>query len=602
WSHHEFSSPDKPASWFNSSAELKAKQYYISCMDENKLIDKAGGQPLLDLIHRLNWGVNISEWNVDWQLPQHWDMTPHLGDMHLLNIGAFMNLYVAEDDKDSSVNILQVSLKTASQNTWVPWNTVWDTMTLAIELDKSLMSKNQEPMILSQLAAHCATLWKNLNAAGPKLYWQRLERYFENLNRFLFLRTLFLFQINWVHIINHVLSIVNLTVLPTEQIVVYAPEFLAKLNDILATYQSTESGKKILFNYMLWHIVNDFVGLLSKPFRDAKKEFTESMSGLTGNDDIWHTCITDTDSVLGYALGALFVKETFSGESKAKAKKMIEDVRRAFIANLPKLDWMDPVTMQAAIDKANAVIDMIGYPDYIMDEVKLDKKYESVSSSIFLCLFHSWGMSPPTVNAYYTTNKNTIVFPAGILQAPFFDRSFPQSLNYGAMGVVMGHELTHGFDDQGRQFDKNGNLKPWWDAEAVLRFKNKTQCMVDQYSSYQLNGEKERGKQTLGENIADNGGLKSAFYAYQKWVELNGKEQLLPALGLSHEKLFFLSFAQVVPLSSDEPLLPNNPLSSDDPLSPGDPLSPNDPLVSIASIQVTVPTKKDYAHEQLLTR
>ncbi|KAH9503342.1 Endothelin-converting enzyme 1 [Bulinus truncatus] len=113
------------------------------------------------------------------------------------------------------------------------------------------------------------------------------------------------------------------------------------------------------------------------------------------------------------------------------------------------------------------------------------------------------------------------------------------------MGVVMGHELTHGFDDQGREYDKNGNLKPWWDPAAVKRFKDKTQCMVNQYSNYRLHGESERGRQTLGENIADNGGLKSAYYAYQKWVEHNGKEQLLPAVGLSHEQLFFLSFAQV---------------------------------------------------------
>ncbi|XP_055864924.1 endothelin-converting enzyme homolog isoform X3 [Biomphalaria glabrata] len=565
---------DKPASWFNSSAELKAKQYYISCMDENKLIDKAGGQPLLDLIHRLNWGVNISEWNVDWQLPQHWDMTPHLGDMHLLNIAAFMNLYVAEDDKDSSVNILQIDqggLQLPDRDYYLN-KSITDNKVLSaylkymVEVFQLLGAPNEtftresmiDVILLETEIANITTPNEERRDENKIYHRYDIANLTKSFN-----------QINWVHIINHVLSIVNLTVLPTEQIVVYAPEFLAKLNDILATYQSTESGKKILFNYMLWHIVNDFVGLLSKPFRDAKKEFTESMSGLTGNDDIWHTCITDTDSVLGYALGALFVKETFSGESKAKvtAKKMIEDVRKAFIANLPKLDWMDPVTMQAAIDKANAVIDMIGYPDYIMDEVKLDKKYESLiinesdyfgnnlaanNYSIKQNLeklrkkpINEWGMSPPTVNAYYTTNKNTIVFPAGILQAPFFDRSFPQSLNYGAMGVVMGHELTHGFDDQGRQFDKNGNLKPWWDAEAVLRFKNKTQCMVDQYSSYQLNGEKERGKQTLGENIADNGGLKSAFYAYQKWVELNGKEQLLPALGLSHEKLFFLSFAQV---------------------------------------------------------
>ncbi|CAG5128772.1 unnamed protein product, partial [Candidula unifasciata] len=374
-------------------------------------------------------------------------------------------------------------------------------------------------------------------------------------------------QVKWVHYMSHLLDEVNITVVPTEKVVVYAPEFLAKLNSVLANYTSTQTGQRILNSYMLWHVVSDFATFLSKPFRDAKKELSESMSGLTGNDDTWHICITDTDSVLGFALGALFVKETFVGGSKAKAKEMIENIRDAFISNLPKLDWMDPVTRAAAIDKALAVNDMIGYPDYIMDPKKLDKKYQSLhinESDYFgnnLASIHysfrktfeklrkkpqnDWVMSPPTVNAYYTASKNTIVFPAGILQAPFFDKNFPLSLNYGAMGVVMGHELTHGFDDQGREYDKHGNMKQWWATAAINKFKEKTKCMIDQYSKYQLHEEYERGKQTLGENIADNGGLKSSYNAYKKLVQKKGSEQLLPALGLSHEQLFFLSFAQV---------------------------------------------------------
>ncbi|GFN91707.1 endothelin-converting enzyme 1-like [Plakobranchus ocellatus] len=336
---------------------------------------------------------------------------------------------------------------------------------------------------------------------------------------------------------------------------------------MLAKYQKTDEGKQVLNDYMLWHLVADFAPMLSKPFRDAKQTFSEVMSGTKGNEETWHICITETDLVLGFAVGALFVKETFVGGSKAKAKEMIENVRTAFTDNLPNLDWMDDATRAAALDKANAVTDMIGYPDYILDHVKLDKKYENLKMNksdyfgnnlaftrySFRRTFgklrkkplNEWAMSPPTVNAYYSPNKNTIVFPAGILQAPFFDRNFPQSLNYGAMGVVMGHELTHGFDDQGREYDKEGNMKNWWGQEAIKRFKEKTQCLVDQYNKFELHGEHERGKQTLGENIADNGGLKSAYNAYSKWVERNGVEQLLPALNLSHKQLFFLSFAQV---------------------------------------------------------
>ncbi|GFS15941.1 endothelin-converting enzyme 1 [Elysia marginata] len=290
---------------------------------------------------------------------------------------------------------------------------------------------------------------------------------------------------------------------------------------------------RILNDYMLWHLVGDFASLLSKPFREAKQKFHEILTGTKGNEDAWYTCISDTDSVLGFAVGALFVEETFKGGSKEKAKEMIENVRTAFTDNLPNLDWMDDATRAAALDKANAVTDMIGYPNYILDHAKLDKKYEDLKINksdyfnnnlaytqyIFKKSYeklrktplNEWAMSPPTVNAYYTPSKNTIVFPAGILQAPFYDQNFPKSLNYGAMGVVMGHELTHGFDDQGREYDKYGNMKSWWGADAVKKFKQKSQCMIDQYNNFELHGEHERGKQTLGENIADNGGLKSAY-------------------------------------------------------------------------------------------
>ncbi|CAL1541738.1 unnamed protein product [Lymnaea stagnalis] len=569
---------DHPDSWFNSSAELKAKKYYLSCMDEDKLIDKAGAQPLLALLDDQKWGINISEWDVDWTLPRDWNMNSMIESMHLLNVGSFFSVWVAEDDKDSSTNILQIDQaglglpdrdyylnKSISDNKILSAYLKYMTEVFGL-LGAPNETFTRESMIeVIELETEIANITtpQEERREETKLY-HRYE--LSNL-------THSYGEINWIHLINHLLDEVNMSVLPTEVVVVYAPEFLGKLNTILATYRSTEKGKKILTNYMLWHVVSEYVGLLSKPFRDAKKEFSESMSvhmslsGLTGNDDPWHTCITDTDSVLGFALGALFVKETFVGGSKAKASEMIENVRSAFISNLPALEWMDPATRQAAIEKANAVTDMIGYPEYIMNNIKLDQKYESLfinesdyfgnnlasSKYSFKRSFeklrkpplNEWAMSPPTVNAYYTASKNTIVFPAGILQAPFFDRSFPQSLNYGAMGVVMGHELTHGFDDQGREYDKNGNLKAWWDAAAVKRFKDKTQCMVDQYSQFQLNGEHERGKQTLGENIADNGGLKSAYRAYQKWVEKNGEEQLLPALGLTHQQVFFLSFAQV---------------------------------------------------------
>ncbi|GBM20157.1 Neprilysin-1 [Araneus ventricosus] len=158
-----------------------------------------------------------------------------------------------------------------------------------------------------------------------------------------------------------------------------------------------------------------------------------------------------------------------------------------------------------------------------------------------------WTTEPAVVNAFYNPNKNDIVFPAGILQPLFYSHYFPKSLNYGGIGVVIGHEMTHGFDDKGRQFDKEGNLKQWWNEATVRRFRERAQCIIDQYSSYVLEdiGLNINGKMTQGENVADNGGLKQAYRAYKKWVKRHGEEPLLPGLNLTHDQLFFLNYAQI---------------------------------------------------------
>lgn len=173
-----------------------------------------------------------------------------------------------------------------------------------------------------------------------------------------------------------------------------------------------------------------------------------------------------------------------------------------------------------------------------------------------------WEMTPPAVNAYYAPTKNQIVFPAGILQAPFYDINYPKSLNFGAMGVVMGHELTHAFDDQGREYDKEGNLHQWWRNKTIWHFVQRIQCFIDQYGNYTIDtsnsdGEKVHvnGKQTLGENIADNGGLKAAFHAYEAWIRSHDPELPLPGVNLTSKQLFFMGFSQVwCSVNTDEAL------------------------------------------------
>ncbi|KAF6384994.1 hypothetical protein mRhiFer1_008843 [Rhinolophus ferrumequinum] len=349
-------------------------------------------------------------------------------------------------------------------------------------------------------------------------------------------------------------------------------------------------GASILNNYLIWNLVQKTSLSLDRRFESAQEKLLETLYGTKKSCmPRWQTCISNTDDALGFALGSLFVKATFDRKSKKIAEGMIGEIRTAFDEALDHLPWMDEKTRRAAKEKADAIYDMIGFPDFILEPKELDDVYDGyeVSEDSFfqnmLNLYNfsakvmadqlrkppsrdQWSMTPQTVNAYYLPTKNEIVFPAGILQAPFYACNHPKALNFGGIGVVMGHELTHAFDDQGREYDKEGNLRPWWQNESLAAFRNHTACMEEQYGQYQVNGEKLNGRQTLGENIADNGGLKAAYNAYKAWLRKHGEEQQLPAVGLTNHQLFFVGFAQVwcsvrTPESSHEGLVtdPHSP-------------------------------------------
>jgi len=258
---------------------------------------------------------------------------------------------------------------------------------------------------------------------------------------------------------------------------------------------------------------------------------------------------------------------------------MVADIINSFEQNLKSIHWMDDKTKGKAKGKAEAILQKIGYPDNLSTANQLNAHYADLSidtsTSYMDNIFAStkfgvqsnldqldkavdkteWDMTPPTVNAYYNPPNNEIVFPAGILQSPFYDGSSLRASNYGGIGVVIGHELTHGFDDEGSQYDKDGNLVPWWPEDVVTKFKEKTKCIADEYSAFQIeNGDHVNGNLTLGENIADNGGLRESFHAYRTWVNRTvkdggngGKEEPnLPGLpDLTPNQLFFLSFATV---------------------------------------------------------
>lgn len=313
--------------------------------------------------------------------------------------------------------------------------------------------------------------------------------------------------------------------------------------------------------YLRWNLINRAASGLSPKFVDEDFHFKGTiLSGTKENLPRWKRCVAGTDGALGEALGQVYVQKAFPPAAKARALAMVRNLEAALKSDLTSLSWMGDATRKQAIVKLDAFLNKIGYPDKWRDYSSLSIDRGSYQGNRFrLGVFNErrdwnkigkpvdrleWGMSPPTVNAYYNPQINEIVFPAGILQPPFFDAEADDAMNYGAMGAVIGHEMTHGFDDQGAKFDPTGNLANWWGDADLKAFKERAQCIIDQFDSFEVQpGLHENGKLVVGESIADLGGLVVAYAAFQKSME--GKPRPANIDGFTPEQRFFLAFARV---------------------------------------------------------
>jgi putative endopeptidase len=335
---------------------------------------------------------------------------------------------------------------------------------------------------------------------------------------------------------------------------VETPEFFRKINELIE--KEDLAGWKA---YLQWHLVHANARFLSSNF--VSEDFNFFGKTLRGRDQLmprWKRCVEDVDSDLGEALGQAYVEKYFSAEAKQKVLTMVTEIEAAMQADIQALPWMSGETKQSALGKLRAVANKIGYPDKWRDYDRLDIKrgqekgnverahrfeFSRQLNKIGKPVDHlEWGMTPPTVNAEYDPQKNDINFPAGILQPPLFDPASDAAPNYGNTGVTIGHELTHGFDDEGRQFDAQGNLRNWWTEADGKEFEKRASCISDQYSQYVIiDNVKINGKLTLGEDVADLGGL---ILAYMAWKE-DAKGQKLEGMdGLMPEQRFFVGYAQ----------------------------------------------------------
>ncbi len=337
---------------------------------------------------------------------------------------------------------------------------------------------------------------------------------------------------------------------------VQTPEFFPALESAVG-----KASLATLKAYLRYQLLSATAGLLPDKVYAEHFDFQgRTLAGQKEPQPRWKRCIQATEQAMGEAIGELYVKERFAGNSKALALAMIGDIADAFADSLPALSWMDEPTRQAALVKKGTLDWKIGYPDEWRDYSKLAiSRGNHFANAIAARQFEAarqlaqvakpvdrkeWGMNAQTVNASYNPLQNAFTYPAGILQPPFFHKDFPLAMNLGGMGFVIGHELTHGFDDQGRKFDAKGVMTDWWTPASVKGFEERTACIDSQYSAFEIEpGLHVNGKLTLGENIADNGGLKQAWEVLQERQKVRGEGPTVA--GLTEDQLFFVAAAQV---------------------------------------------------------
>jgi putative endopeptidase len=528
------------ASTANSPDTQKIGDYYFSCMDETT-INKKGLQPLQDELARIRAIKNTR------------DLSAEVARLHRMGVDVIFNFSSGQDFKDSNAEIGQAD----QGGLGLPEKDYYfRTDAKAVETRKEYVAHIARMMQLTGVSAadaakQAATIMRLETALAkaslditsrrdPAAVYHKMK-----LAEFEALADSF----SWS------LYFTTLQAPPMESLNVAVPDFFKGEEALLKTVSIADWN-----TYLTFHLIQSQAAILPTKFTDENFAFYgKYLTGAKEQKPRWKRCVRATDGDLGEALGKAYVDLTFGREGKQRTLDMVNHIEAAMAQDLNTLTWMTPVTKKKALEKLHAVTNKIGYPDKWRDysalkivrgdalgnslranEFEVNRQLQKIGKPVDRL---EWGMTPPTVNAYYDPQMNNINFPAGILQPPFFDKQANDAINYGAIGAVIGHELTHGFDDQGRQFDLKGNFNDWWTAADAKAFDQREQCFVNEYSGFELkSGVHMNGKLTLGENTADNGGIRLAWIALMN--DLAGKT--LPKLGgFDEQQQFFLGFGQI---------------------------------------------------------
>uniref|UniRef100_A0A8C5NCS2 Endothelin converting enzyme-like 1 n=1 Tax=Gouania willdenowi TaxID=441366 RepID=A0A8C5NCS2_GOUWI len=562
------------------SAERKVKEFYRSCVNIQE-IDKLRSDPMTEVLDSCGgWDLagappGAAGWEREGAL-QRPDFNELLyRTQGVYSTAVFFSLTVNVDDKNSSRNAIRID----QEGLTLPERSLYlgqdEDSVKILAAYKALMER-----LLSMLGAHNATqkskeiiqletrlanitvseyddqrkdistmynriTLRQLQRIAPSLHWKRL------LDR--------IFHDNFSE---------------DEELVVLATDYIQKVSDIIKTTSKSEAQyivwkiNEVLHNYMLWRIVAALSEHLSTAFRSTIHEFSREIDGTEQQLELGRLCLTQANKHFGMALGALFVQQHFSSQSKAKVQELVEDIKHSLDLRLQELDWMDEATKDAARAKLKHMMVMTGYPDFLLKPELIDQEYgfdvdektyfknilNSIKFNIKLSVkkIHeevdktAWLLPPQALNAYYLPNKNQMVPLDNIL----FCSGASRSLNYGGIGAIIGHELTHGYDDWGGQYDRHGNLKQWWTEDSYRKFQKKAECIVKLYDNFTVYNQRVGFRKIIKIMISCVCGVFLSLcspcvpQAYQKWVREHGPERPLPGLKYTHEQLLFIAFAQ----------------------------------------------------------
>lgn len=523
-----------------TGVEQRIGDFYAACMDE-ETIEKQGLEPLRGDFDRIA------------QLKTVASLAPLIADLHLNGVGVLFRFGATPDYKNSKQNIAAVMqgglglpdrdyyLKDDAATVSIREKYV-EHMARMFELagDGKQQAAGRAKAVMALETALAQASMDRVSMRDPNKRYHKMSR--EELAK---LAPAF----DWTK------YFVGTAAPGFSELNVGMPDFLRSLSALL-TDEKLEDWK----SYLRWHVLHEYAGLLPRAF--VEEDFRFYRQTLTGAKEMqprWRRCVQLVDRNLGEALGQKFVERAFPPEAKARMLELVRGVEKALEKDIAGLEWMSAETKKRALEKLKMITNKIGYPDRWTDYsavrvVRGDavgnlrratqfaerRDLEKIGKPVDP---NEWRMTPPTVNAYYSPLENNINFPAGILQPPFFDLKMDDAVNLGGIGAVIGHELTHGFDDSGRKFDGEGNLRDWWTESDAVEFEKRAQCFIEQYGSYEAaEGARLNGKLTLGENVADNGGLRIAYMALRDTLE--GKEK--PVIdGYTPEQRLFLGWAQV---------------------------------------------------------